>query len=146
MVFAILICNETYSKHETPELCDKFYKEVSGAILENAGNEDPSDDDTKDMVEQVKMFFQINEGLIWRTQLSDGKTRGVSKTDALNKLTAPLSEKLTRRGSRSALRRPHEYGHDRCVIGMGMWVRALSKYLVHGFSWGIHNLFREYAI
>ena len=98
MVFAIFICNETYSKHETPELSNKFYKEVSGVILENAGNQDPSDDDTKNMVERVKMFFQINEGLIWRTQLSDGKTRGVSKTDAMNKLTAPVSEKLTKEG------------------------------------------------
>ena len=76
------------------ELDEVFYGKVSLAILDNAGNQDPSESDTKQMVERVKMFFQINEGLVWRNQISDDKASGMSKAEAKKKMADPLTEKL----------------------------------------------------
>ena len=76
------------------ELDEVFYNKVSLAILDNAGNQDASKSDTKQMNERVKMFFQINQGLVWRNQISDDKASGMSKAEAKEKLAGPLTEKL----------------------------------------------------
>ena len=99
MVFVLVIVELVYKGRE---LDDTFYLTTAMAILEKQGNQSPSEDDSAKMISRVKMFFQSNDGLPWRTQLKADKLANVSRKDAQEKLITPIQKKALHSAKKSA--------------------------------------------